>query len=236
MRWPLLASVWIAVLLLAALVVLWLQIPDSHAWQFVLSVLSGCALLGLLLWFCCSLFSKVVGTPSTEQWWLRWVLVAAVIVVWWLLQMPIDKLAEHRELYAGYWTSRLPHWLRGARTYEHLLFLQEWVSCLLRLLLAGLLLPVAVSFGAGGLRNCVRQIVSVWMRWWYWVAVVVCRWLGFAISARLVGWMPGHGLVLEASSLALRLALVLALDVVLACFVLQLIAVAFRRVKSVAVN
>ena len=84
--------------------------------------------------------------------------LAAVIVAWWLLQRPIDRLMEHRSLYAGYWTSRLPYWLRGLRTDEHLMVLQSWFYFSLRLIVTGLLLPVAVALGGAWFRQGKRGI------------------------------------------------------------------------------
>lgn len=228
----LVAEVWTGTLLLIVLGVLWLQIPDSHAWEFALSMLLACGLLALLFWFYTRIFRQLLKPSERGQWWLQWVMLAAVIVAWWLLQMPIDRLAEHRQIYAGYWTSRLPHWLRGLRTYEHLLLLQDWIYFSLRLIVTGLLLPMAVVAGAGRLRHT-RTIFSVWSRWWFWVAAVVCGWVAFWVSGKLMSWTlgrtPGHGLTSEMLSLIIRLWFAFALDVFLACFVLAVIAVGLRR-------
>src|SRR5580658_8369771 len=116
MHMQLVLSVWVGTLVLIALSVLWLQIPDSHIWEFVFSILFACGLLALFFWCCSWIFKQMLKPAKGGRWWLQWILLAAVIVVWWLLQMPVDRLIEHRELYAGYWTSRLPHGLRWLRT------------------------------------------------------------------------------------------------------------------------
>ena len=229
LRFPLVASVWVGAFLLAVLGVLWLQIPDSHILQFGFSMLSGAGLLGLSLWFCCWVFRKMQKPAEERRWWLGGALLAAAIVAWWLLQMPIDKLVEHRELYAGYWTSRLPHGLRWLRTYEHLVLLQDWIYFSLRLIVTGLLLPVAVVAGSGRLRDGAGRIFRVWSRWWYWVAVLVCAWVAFAASGKLMDWAPGHGLAGEVLSLLVRLGFVFTLDVLLACFVLAVAVVGLRK-------
>jgi hypothetical protein len=167
--------------------------------------------------------------PTEEdKWWPRCILLAAVIVAWWLLQMPINKLIEHRELYAGYWASRLPHGLRGLRTYEHLVSIQDWMYFSLKLIVTGLLLPVALA-PVNRFRDGARRILSVWSRWWYWLAVLLCGWLAFVISSKLMNWTPSHGLSREMFSVLLRLGFVYTLDLVLACFVVQVIVVALRR-------
>lgn len=230
MRVKWVAGVWMGTLALAVLGILWLQIPDSHTWEFVFSILSACGLVALFFWFCSWVFRDTLRPEEKRRWWLRWVLLAAVIVVWWLLQMPIDRLVEHRELYAGYWTSRLPRWLRGLRTFEHLLLLQDWVYFSLRLIVGGLLLPVSVVVGARRLHDGAKHILGVWSRWWYWVAALTCGLFAFAISGKLMNWTPGHGLASEILSLLLRLGLVFTLDVLLACFVLAVIGVGLERV------
>jgi hypothetical protein len=229
MRMRLVTEVWVGTLVLAVLGVLWLQIPDSHVWEFVFSILFACGLVGLFFGFYSWVFKRVLKTTQEERWWLRWILLAAVIIVWWLLQMPIDKLAEHRTLYAGYWTSQLPHWLRGLRTYEHLVVLQNWMYFSLRLIVTGLLLPVAVIVGANRVRGSAGRIFGVWSRWWYWLATLVSGWIAFAVSGKLMNWTPGRGLMGEMLSLLFRLGFAFTLDVLLACYVLSVIGVGLRR-------
>ena len=229
MRAQVVAGVWAGTLVLVALGVLWLQIPDSHIWEFVVSILFAGGLLMLFFWFYSWVIKIMLKPAEEERWWLRWILLAAVIITWWVLQMPIDRLMEHRALFAGYWTSRLPHWLRGPRTYEHLVVLQNWMYFSMRLIVTGLLLPVAVVAGASRLRGRVGWIFSLWSRWWYWMAALVCGWIAFAVSGKLMDWTPGGGLMGEMLSLLVRLGFVFTLDVLLACFVLAAIVVGLRR-------
>jgi hypothetical protein len=230
MRMQLVVAVWVGTLVLVMLGVFWLQIPDSHVWEFALSILFACGLLALFFWCCSWVFKRMLKPAEKERWWwLQWILLAAVIVVWLLLQMPIDRLLEHRALYAGYWTSRLPRGLRGLRTFEHLVVLQNWMYFSLRLIVTGLLLPVAIVAGASRLHGSAGRIFGLWLQWWYWVAALVCGWIAFAVSGKLMGWTPGHGLMAEMLSLLVRLGFVFTLDVLLACFVLAVIAVGLRR-------
>jgi hypothetical protein len=229
MRMRLVVAVWVGTLVLIMLGVLWLQIPDSHVWEFAFSILFACGLVALFFWCCSWVFKRMLKPAEKERWWLQWILLAAVIVAWWLLQMPIDRLLEHRALYAGYWTSRLPHWLRGPHTYEHLLVLQDYVYFSLRLVVTGLLLPVAVVAGASRLRGNAARIFGVWLQWRYWVVALVCGWIAFALSGKLMDWTPGHGLIAEMLSLLVRLCCVFTLNVLLTCFVLAVIVVGLRR-------
>jgi hypothetical protein len=232
MHVQLVAEVWAGTVVLLALGVLWLQVPDSHVWEVAFSLLFASVLLALFFWFYSRVFKRMLKPVEEERWWLQWILFAVVIVVWWLLQMPIDKLVEHRELYAGYWTSRLPHGLRGLRTHEHWMVLQNWIYFSLRLIVTGLLLPVAVVAVASRLHA--RQIFGMWSRWWYWVTVLACGWIAFAVSSKILNWFPGRGLKGEMFSLLARLGFVFTLDVLLACFVLAVIAVGLRRTHSPA--
>lgn len=232
LRPGLIASVWVGCLMLAVLGALWLQIPDSHVWQFGFSMVSGCALLALSFWLCCGVFMRLLKPRETAQWWVRWILLAVVIAAWWMLQMPIDRLVEHRELYAGYWTSKLPHGARWLHTYEYLLVLQDWIYFSLKLIVTGLLLPVAMVAGASGFRDGLGQIFKVWPRWWYWVAVLAGGWIGFAVSGRMMGWSPRRGLAGEILSLLVRLGFAFTLDVMLACFVLAVAALGLRRGRT----
>jgi len=232
MRMQLVFEIWIGTLVLVVLGVLWLQIPDSHVWEFVFSILFACGFVALSFWCCSWVFKRMLKPIEEERWWLQWILLATVVVAGWLLQMPIDRLVEHRELYAGYWTSRLPHWLRWLRTYEHLVILQEWVYFSLRLIVVGLLLPVAVVAGASRIRGNARRIFGLWTKWWYWVAALVCGWIAFALSGKLMNWTPGHSLMSEILSLLVRLGVVFTLDVLLVCFVLAVIVVGLRRDSS----
>jgi hypothetical protein len=229
MRMQLVITVWVGALGLIILDVLWLQIPDSHVWEFAFSILLACGLLALSFWGCTWVFKAMLKSHEEERWWLQWILLATVIVAWRLLQMPIDRLVEHSSLYAGYWTSRLPHSLRWLRTYEHLVVLQDWVYFSLRLIVTGLLLPVAVVAGASRVRGSAGRIFGLWSQWWYWVAALVCGWFAFAVSGKLMNWTPGHSLTSETLSLLLRLGLVFTLDVLSVCFVLAMIVVRLRR-------
>ena len=107
--------------------------------------------------------------------------------------------------------------------------LQSWFYFSLRLIVTGLLLPVAVALGGAWFRQGKRGIFYVWSRWWYWVAVIMCGWIGFGVTGRLMGLTSGHGLMGETLSLLVRLGLAFTLDVFLACFVTALAAVGLRR-------
>ena len=101
MRASAVARMWVGTLVFVVLGVLWLQIPDSHLWEFIFSILFACGFLALLFWFYAEFFGRMLKLVREERWWLRWILLAAVIVVWWLLQMSIDKLLRASRTLCG---------------------------------------------------------------------------------------------------------------------------------------
>ena len=220
---------WFGNLVLFLLLVLWLQIPDSHVWQFAFALLSAAALMAGFFWLYCGTFQWLQKPASPARWWVRWLLLAAVIVVWWLLLKPIDALRAHEDLYAGYWNSRLSSGLRAVFTYERLQQLQEFGYDVVQLILAAVMLPLAVEAGGSGFTaQPVRRVFRVYFRWFYWVAVLFCGLIGFEISKRLMDWTPEAGLTGEIVSVIVRLGSVYTLDIVLWCFVLALVAVYMR--------
>jgi hypothetical protein len=226
MRLGIVARIWIGALLLIACAILWLQIPDSHIWQFLLSVVFVCAWIGCFLWFSTDNFKRLFGKMERSHW-ISFLSVAGAILIGWLIQIPIDRLAAHREIFAGYWASQLPHWLRGARTYEHLIAFQDWGCLSLRLIVIGLLLPAAVIWGSRTEDS--KKITGVWTKWWYWAAVLLCGWLASLLNTRLLNWTPGHGLMTEATSLLTRLSLVYTIDVLLLSFVLSNVVIGAQK-------
>jgi hypothetical protein len=68
------------------------------------------------------------------------------------------------------------------------------------------------------------------------VAALLCGWVAFSVSGKLLNWTPGHGLAGEMFSLLMRLGFTFTLDVLLMCFVLAVIAVGLRREKTVSIE
>jgi hypothetical protein len=63
----------------------WLQIPDSHTWQFAFSMLSGLLLVLGFLWLYTATFRHLRPCATRPAWWLSWLLVAIFIALYWLL-------------------------------------------------------------------------------------------------------------------------------------------------------
>ncbi len=135
-------SQWVGNFLLMLLAAGWLQIPDSHTWQFAFSMLSGVLLVVGFLWLYVATFRYLRRCALRPPWWLSCLLLAGFIVIWWLLLQPIAAGRAHEALFAGYWNSQSPPWLRYHLGYSSLVAWQEriydcaaisagWVYCCL---------------------------------------------------------------------------------------------------------
>src|SRR5271156_2307241 len=66
----------------------WLQIPDSHTWQFVFSMLSVVLLVAGFLWLYTATFRYLRPCAVRPSRWLSWLLLAVFVAFWWLLLQP----------------------------------------------------------------------------------------------------------------------------------------------------
>jgi hypothetical protein len=216
---------WVGNLLLMLLAAGWLQIPDSHGWQFGLSMLSGVLLVVAFLWLYVATFRYLRRSVPPPPRWLGCLLLALFVALWWLLLQPIAAGRAHESLVAGYLNSQSPSWVRYHFGYSKLVAWQERIYDCIHWLLAGLLLPIAIEtcsfgLGPGGLRGAAR----VYRRWLYWFAVLVCGLGGSAITWSLAEWTPAAALAGQTLSVVLRLGVAYTVDILLWCVVLSLTA------------
>src|SRR5215475_271341 len=216
---------WCGNLVLMLLAFAWLQIPDSHAWQFVFSVLTAVILVIAFLGLHTHTFRRLRGLPSAAPWWLRILILFAVVVLGYFLLQLIGIGRAHEGLYAGYWNSRFSAGQRSFFTFQRLVEWQDHFYDLLQWLLAALLLPIAFVGAARGLRGGVSAIGRIYRHVLYWLVVVVCGFAGSCITGLLAGWTPGRGTATEIISVLLRIGLAYTVDILLWCFVLALMAV-----------
>jgi hypothetical protein len=209
---------WVGNAVLGLCAIAWLQIADSHVWQFVLSIVAAVCIALMFVWLYSAMFRRVRFPERAAQMWMSGVVLAGVLVGWMILGHPIAAGREHESLYAGYWNSKLSPGMRTVFTYMRLVDLQDRFYDVLELVIAGLLLPVAIegmSFGVGSL----ARVFSVYWRWRYWVVVAVAGAGGIWITRLLVGWTPGHTVRGEVLSVVGRMGLAYTVDVVLWCLV-----------------
>jgi len=216
---------WVGNFLLMLFAAGWLQVPDSHSWQFVFSMVSGVVLVAAFLWLYTSTFRYLRPLTTRPASWLGWLVLAAFVGLWWLLLQSIAVGRAHEALFAGYWNSQSPPWLRSHFGYSALVAWQENLYDCLQWLCAGLLLPLAVETCAAGLSaEWFGRAARVYRQWLYWLCVLVCGLGGAAVTWALAGWAPSAGLVGQTLSIVVRLGAAYTIDIFLWCFVLGLVA------------
>jgi hypothetical protein len=216
---------WVGNLLLLLLAAGWLQIPDSHGWQFGLSMLSGVLLVVAFLGLYVATFRHLRPSVSPPSRWLGCLFLGLFVALWWLLLQPIAAGRAHESLVAGYLNSQSPTWVRYHLGYSKLVAWQERIYDCIHWLLAGLLLPIAIetcAFGVGP--GWLRRAVGVYRHWLYWLAVLVCGLGGSAITWALAEWTPAAGLAGQTLSAVVRLGVAYTVDILLWCLVLDLTA------------
>ena len=214
---------WVGNFLLMLLAAGWLQVPDSHSWQLVFSMLSGLLLVAAFLWLYTATFRHLRICDVRPSWWLSCLLLAGFVVLWWLLLLPIAVGRANEGLYAGYLNSQSPPWLRAHFGYSSLVAWQEHIYDCVQWIWAGLLLPLAVQTTACGIASF-RRAFMVYRHWLYWLAVLVCGFGAEVQTWALADWTPSAGLVGQTFSLIARLGLAYTIDILLWCFMLALVA------------
>jgi hypothetical protein len=221
----LLLSQWVGNFVLMLLAAAWLQIPDSHTWQFAFSMLSGVLLVVVFLFLYTATFHHLRPCAEPAPRWLSWLLLAGFIALWWLLLQAIAVGRAHEALYAGYWNSQSPPWLRHILGYSSLVAWQERLYDCLLCVWAGLLLPMVIVLCASGIhKGGLRHGAAPYKHWFYWLSVLVCGLGGPAITWALAGWTPDAGLVGQTFSVIARLGIAYTVDILLWCFLLALAA------------
>jgi hypothetical protein len=216
---------WCGNLVLILLAFAWLQIPDSHAWQFLFTLLTAAALILAFLGLHARTIRKLLVASPTASRWLRLLVLLAVIILGYFLLQLIGVGRSHETLFAGYWNSKFSAGQRSYFTFQRLVQWQDYFYDLLQWLLAALLLPVAFVGAGSGLRGGWPSIRRIYGHLTFWVLVVIFGLTGSYITSLLAGWTPGHGTAAEIVSVLLRLGLAYTLDIILWCFVLALMAI-----------
>lgn len=217
---------WFGNLGAAVLAFLWLQIPDSHAWQFVFSMLSGAVMVFVILWLYAYTFRTLLGPDAVATLWQRLFVLLFVIVLGYALLQGIDILRSHETLWAGYWNSKMSPGMRTFFTFQRLVQWQQIANDVLQWLLAALLLPIAVVGAGKGLGGgALRRVRNVYCHYSYWLITALAAFAGSYLTSALVAWTPGHGFAGEVFSVVARFGLAYTLDILLWCLVLALTAV-----------
>jgi hypothetical protein len=218
MKLTLLLGQWFGNLLLMLLAAAWLQIPDSHTWQFAFSILSGVLLVVVFLCLYVFTFRRLLACATRPPWWRSCLVVLAAVALWWLAQPLLDAGRSHEGLYAGYWNSQSPRWLRSHFGYSSFVAWQEHIYDCIEWIWAGLLLPLAMQVSTCG------RATRAYRRWFYWFCVLACGLGASAQTWALADWTPKAGLIGQTLSIVARLGTAYTIDILLWCFLLALVA------------
>jgi hypothetical protein len=215
---------WLGNLLVLLLAAAWLQIPDSHVWQFVFSVVSGLVLAVAFCWLQVLTFSCLRGTVSGPLW-LRIAAFAVIAALWLLLESWISSAGEHFWLYAGYWNSRLSPSHRVLFTPARIVM---WLNILLAFVewgITGIMLPIAIELSTQRWSKLtLKNFARPYSKLLYWVSVVLFCLIVSQLTSALVAWKPGSSVSGEIASVIFRLGVAYTVDIFLWCLLLVLIA------------
>jgi hypothetical protein len=226
-RLPLFALLWGGNLLLLLLGFAWLQIPDSHTWQFVLSMLSAFVLACAFCWLQVTVFARLRGAVQPGSLWIRMLAFAILITAWFLLAQWIASGNNGVGQLAYYWNSRLSASHRIVFTPARIVSTLNWVLLLAQFFLAAILIPAAIELGTRGVRGLrLTEIVRPWKRWQFWLVVYVAGICSVEATSALVNWIPGHGVGMETFSVLARLIVAWTFDALLWLVVLATAAAA----------
>jgi hypothetical protein len=211
-------GMWVGNLVLMLLAAAWLQIPDSHSWQFAFSIFSGVLLVVLFAALYAWTVRHLLVCTTRPAFWRSCCVVLAAVALWWAAQPLIDIGRAHEALYAGYWNSQSPKWLRYHLGYSAIVAWQERIYDCIEWIWAGFVLPLAMQLAACG------RATRAYRRWFYWLCMLVCglgaSWLTWALA----DWTPDAGLAGQTLSVVARLGIAYTVDMVLWCFLLALTA------------
>jgi hypothetical protein len=218
------------VILLAAL---WLQIPDSHAWQFAFSMLSAGALIIGFCWIQIATFARLRPAPQAANFWLRMLGFALVFILWYLLVQWISSGTDRIPDYAYLWNSKLSHGMRITFSTARLITGMTILLDVVIWAITALLLPIAITVSTEGLlrpswKNARRPYRSIL----YWIAVFAFCLLTTQLTSAFISWQPGKTISGEVASVIIRLAIVWTTDILLWCLLLAFTAAWMERVSS----
>ncbi len=216
---------WIGNLCAILLAFAWLQIPDSHAWQFILSMLFGALIVVGFLWLHATSFRRMCHSTTPIAVSVQVLILAVCVTLWVALARPIAAGRDAEALFAGYANSQLSAHLRSFFSFTHMVQWQDRLYDLAQLIFTALFIPVAMEAVSSGVHAATfKRSGRVYLHWTYWVVAVVCGIAGMRVTAALAGWTPGRGLVLESLSVLARVGVAYTFDILLWCLVLALTA------------
>jgi hypothetical protein len=209
-------------LLVLALAVGWLRVPDASAVDVVGTVLLGLVVLALAGGGEAVLLLRLSRRPvSPARVVLGGVAVLLGIALWLGWSALVGHVGENVSQWEGYLNSRFPHGLRNIFSYEHLYTWTLWLLSFLKWLGAGVVAAIVAGMvvsarPAWAIRAALRSLV-------YWISFLVAVYVALKFTGWIVDWTPGHGLAVESLSLVLRMGALVVFDGLIVSFVLSLL-------------
>ncbi len=218
-------------LLVFALSVIWLRIPDASAIDVAASILLAFIVIGIAGAGESALILRLADQERTLGRLVRGTLFLLLAVMLWIA---CDTLLNHLQasdsLRAGYLNSQFRHSRRNVFSYEHVLLWLGWLWTLLQSFCIGLIALITVTSTASC--NPGRAIKRILHSVAYWIAIVVGIPCAIVLTNGLMQWTPAHGFRIETLSLVLRLGISLLADSVIACLLLAIL-IAYVRQENV---
>jgi len=219
-------------LLVFALYVVWLRVPDASVFDVVGSV---CLAL-IVIWVAgageSAFMLRLAGRPRTPGRLLRGTLLLLAGTALWLGWIALlghlrGDYNQNDDTLAGYLNSKFPHGLRYFFTYEHIRRWIGWLWQVLGWIVAGVIAAFVFAFSTGA--RPIRAMALLMRSIVYWAVVMFVAAGTTWPTGALMRWTPGHGLRVETLSLALRLATVVLVDAAAVCLLLATLAAGVRR-------
>ena len=221
LRFSILLLQWGGNLLAMLFAAAWLQIPDSHAWQFVFSMISAAILVIGFCWLQVATFLRLRPVTQPATLWLRILGFALAVALWILLVQWIGSGSDSIPNYAYLWNSKLSPGMRITFSPARLITGLNIVLDAIIWAITALLLPIAIILSTQGLRRpSWRDARRPYGRILYWIAVFGFCILTTQLTSALVSWRPGKNVSGEVISVVARLAIAWTTDVLLWCLML----------------
>jgi hypothetical protein len=218
-------------LLVFALSIVWLRMPDASGLEVAGSVVLALILLAVAGLGESALILHLRGRALTPGRLLRGAaLLLAGVLLWLAWGSLLDRIHGDDYADAGYLNSRLPHTLRYFFTFARIALWLGWIGTAVEWIGAGILALIAVCATASA--RPIHAIARALRSATYWIAMIAAATAATVITGSLIQWTPGHGLRIEMLSLLLRLGAAILIDAAIACLLLAILAAIVRRADA----
>lgn len=212
----------------AALAVVWLEVPDGTALGKALSLVLAAVWAVLFVWAQSAVLIVMRrGNLMRVSAWKGALLLLGLGLLYWAVAAFFDAGSLQDAGRAEHWAAHTWVWhVASASTLERAEAVGWW---LLRWVVVGALLPVAMEGAGRGLRGSwLAASVRPLTEWSYWVAMLGVAAIGTLVTRGLLGTRTGLPVVMEVLLMVLTTGLIFAVDVGGLCFVLTLTATYLR--------